>query len=434
MQARVSALAAALFAIVSNAAEYTLPVATEPAVEGGWTAGVPAYAADGLDAVLYIGQGNASDPVSVADPCALRGTPITVLGTGDYFIELDGNVVCTNGVFTFFPNGSNDVYARVTIRADLPIETVDFGYSEKAGGGETKWDFGSNSRRRMASDDGSFVITASCEPSKMPEFTGHPPGAIGVISNLTVMVRRPISVNTINDATKTDFRIRDNLGIYSLGTLREWARDCRVGDLGEDWSRYVASSDVQLDGRAVNFGDRNLNALSTIESSESTNSVAWTIDGVPAMVAKWADDPDGNYTNLTAKIRITSYEHDIDGSGTARIAVWCNRPADADNLWIEGTASLEDVNWVRLESDMAGLATNVHGNVSHVFTVPKPAGWDRSGFYRAKLADGTYSAMIQIEFRVPVYIEDRLFYHGHEYAPADIVVGGQTFHVLSRVD
>ena len=73
-----------------------------------------------------------------------------------------------------------------------------------------------------------------------------------------------------NDTSKVDFVIKDDIGTYELSALRTWAQNVHNGNLGEDWSKYPALTDINTMGKRIIFDERE---RYRIYVDESTNLV-----------------------------------------------------------------------------------------------------------------------------------------------------------------
>ena len=90
----------------------------------------------------------------------------------------------------------------------------------------------------------------------------------GEMSVAGIKVRRVLAgvKDQVNDLTKLEFTLLDDLGEYSWRELRYWVAHLYDGNRGEDWSRYRAKSRANLDGHGLQLSANNRFAIDVTET------------------------------------------------------------------------------------------------------------------------------------------------------------------------
>lgn len=173
---------------------------------------------------LYIGGQR------MTDSAALRGYRLYAVPQEDLAVSKDDAVIETNGLYKLTSAVTGRVYVAVT--SGRAIKDVNFA--------KNSW-FASGSIPPMTEASASVSISGNSATITLVKSSGW----LGVsVSNIVVTALRSVDRITTNDLTSTTILIKDRLGQYDMNDARYWAKHSNDGNLGQDWSRYAASSEV----------------------------------------------------------------------------------------------------------------------------------------------------------------------------------------------
>lgn len=172
----------------------------------------------------------------------------------------------------------------------------------------------------------------------------------GEMSVAGIKVRRVLAgvKDQVNDLTKLEFTLLDDLGEYSWRSLRYWAAHLYDGNRGEDWSRYKAKSRANLDGHGLQLSANNRFAIDVTETQTVFRAAAH--DAIVIKATGTGAGYDGAFTAYGPRPTATGvdipFSCDITGF-------------DASQLSVSGCVSIATLEWT-------GCAATFDAGVLHV--------------------------------------------------------------------
>lgn len=238
------------------------------------------------------------------------------------------------------------------------------------------------------------IIREECEGSQL-KYTMIPRHSVWCcVSN--VVIRRAAYGDKpfVNDLTTTCYDMRDEYGDFELGYLRRWTTHLYDGNRGEDWSKYKATSKVELDGKALRFDIRGRYSL----RNDSHTNLVLLAGGNPAMTVAFhgmnTDVDSFHVTSFSNRNGTVTIDFTIDADGYNPAYVGVNAK---DDLMDEWTAMLPS------EFTVSGYKV----------TIPNQSGFAK--FYQLTYNGEAVTEMLEVRFRGNVIIEDALIVNGTNY-------------------
>ncbi len=217
-----------------------------------------------------------------------------------------------------------------------------------------------------------------------------------------IKVRRVLAgnVDTVNDLTKLEFLLRDDLGEYNWRNLREWAAHLYDYNRGEDWAAYKAKARVNTDGNGIQISANNRFAIETTETQTVFRAAAH--DAIVVKATGTGEGYEGAF-NITG-IRpfeggvYIPFSYDITGF-------------DASALVVRGATNLMDCatnNWTSMPFT---YATNI------VTVTCSPA----YRFFQT-VYNGTIIDTAEVAVNVPLKVNSALYLKGEDNVIYQITV------------
>ena len=169
--------------------------------------------------------------------------------------------------------------------------------------------------------------------------------AQGEMSVAGIKVRRLVAgaPDVVNDLTKLEFTLLDDLGEYSWRSLRYWVTHLYDYNRGEDWAAYKAKQRANLNGHGLQLSANNRFAIETSETQ--TVFRAAHHDAVVLSATGTGRGYAGAFTAYgprpTATGVVIPFAADITGFDAANLAVKGGATLDT-NSWTTCTASYAD--------------------------------------------------------------------------------------------
>lgn len=297
--------------------------------------------ADAESAILYVGQDGKAIPV--IDPYALQSTQTSPFPENAYDIDPG---TATVGTYNGYTSYRADSGAKLTITM-LEGRTIGDVYF-LTGGGE-------GIMPGMA--DAEVAINGPVATLSLKTSGG------GFAYNIMVF---PVTTERINDTTKRDFKITDNLGTYYLSGLRSSLLNHYNGNRGEDWADYPAKRQIKANGKEIYFG-----ASSGASIIPTAGGMAFSVlsKEVLSLKAKSGDVP------ATGAITVTDL---VVGDDMVDITATITG-MDASTVSLYSAEKLSD------EFRPSGSAVTSLGGDSYKFSAPKNA---RASYFYKLVADG----------------------------------------------
>ena len=228
--------------------------------------------------------------------------------------------------------------------------------------------------------------------------------ADGEISVADIKVRRVLAgnVDVMNDLTKLEFSLKDDLGEYEWRQLRYWVTHLYDYNRGEDWSAYKAKCRASLDGKGLQLSANNRFAIDTAETQ-----TVFRAANHDALVIKATGTGAGYLGAFDLQTVIP-----FDGGVYIPCAIDITG-FDASQFVVQGTTNLTDCangNWTTMTYT---LATNV-------LTVTCSPQYR---FFRA-VYNGTVLDVAEVEVNVPLKVNSALYLKGEDSVIYQITVNG----------
>ena len=224
----------------------------------------------------------------------------------------------------------------------------------------------------------------------------------GTMSVANVKVRRVLAgnVDTVNDLTKLEFSLKDDLGEYEWRQLRYWVTHLYDYNRGEDWAVYKAKSRINTNGKGLQISANNRFAIDTTETQ-----TVFRAANHDALVIK-ATGTGAGYLGAFDLLDVRPF----DGGVHIPVALDIT-DFDVSQFVVEGTTNLNDCatgNWTTLPYT---LATNV------LTVTCSPA----YRFFRA-VYNGTILDVAEVAVNVPLKVNSALYLKGEDNVIYQITV------------
>ena len=219
-----------------------------------------------------------------------------------------------------------------------------------------------------------------------------------------IKVRRVLAgnVDTVNDLTKLEFSLKDDLGEYEWRQLRYWVTHLYDYNRGEDWAAYKAKARANVNGKGLQLSANNRFAIETAETQTVFRAAAHD-----ALVIK-ATGTGAGYRGAFDLLDVRPFD------GGVHIPVALDfTDFDVSQFVVEGTTNLNDCatgNWTTLPCT---LATNV------LTVTCSPA----YRFFRA-VYNGTVLDVAEVAVNVPLKVNSALYLKGEDSVIYQITVNG----------
>ena len=223
----------------------------------------------------------------------------------------------------------------------------------------------------------------------------------GEMSVANIKVRRVLAGNAdqVNDLTKLEFTMIDDLGEYSWRSLRYWVTHLYDGNRGEDWARFAAKQRANLNGHGLQLSANNRFAIDVTETQ--TVFRAAHHDAVVLSATGTGRGYAGAFTAYgprpTATGVVIPFAADITGF-------------DAASLSVKGGATLDTNSWTTCTASYANGEINVTCSDTYRFF---------QVFY-----DGTIMDEFMLTVNAPVKLMNALYLKGEDSVIYQITVNG----------
>lgn len=217
----------------------------------------------------------------------------------------------------------------------------------------------------------------------------------GELSVSGIKVRRVFAGNKdqVNDLTKLQFTLLDDLGEYNWRSLRTWVTHLYDYNRGEDWSRYAAKDTVKVNGQTIQLSANNRFAIHSY-----TNEVVIRAASHPALIVRASGTGQG-------------YEGAFELGKPVLTAEGVDVPLyfditdfDVSQLVISGGVSLVTSQWTEHSFTFDALASTLH------IAAGEPA---PMRFFQAYYAGEAIDAAA-VEVTVPLKVQSQLYLKGDD--------------------
>lgn len=387
-------------------------ISQEHRLSGEVVEGNLAYDKSDVGISLYVGD----EPV--VDPTSLHGTADVLLSNKDYTIELDNATKGENSEY-FYVYGMAQVGYVIVKSINHPI---DIEYSTHY----AKEVIGLNDKYIKVTKLDNFTIQFAISTTDM-DFVG--------VGNLQVRISKE---EVLNDLTVNRFKLKDTEGQIYFHKLRDWTKHLYDGNRGEDWSKYKASSTINLNGHSIiHDADGKFTSTSrVIKEGEITNRIlTMTAMGEDCLLMRTIYNEDGGGGSPLdpdeVDLKFTAITPNMNGAEKDTVDIYVSAKGDYEIL-IEGCTDLKEQEW-RPIPILKNLTTTIEGEYYiKGFRVYN----DRMSafFYRAVIRESGTKEVTRVEVVKEIEFQDKVIFkrNGHTYRLDFPEEGGQV--TVTRLD
>jgi hypothetical protein len=213
----------------------------------------------------------------------------------------------------------------------------------------------------------------------------------GEMSVAGIKVRRVLAgvKDQVNDLTKLEFTMLDDLGEYSWRSLRYWVAHLYDYNRGEDWARYKAKQRANLNGNGLQLSANNRFAIDVTETQTVFRAAAH--DAIVVKATGTGAGYDGAFTAYGPRPTATGvdipFSCDITGF-------------DASQLSVSGCVSIATLEWAACPATLdAGVLHVTCSADTRFFKV----------YYNGAIVD-----TCEVVVNAPIRLNDALYLKGED--------------------
>lgn len=241
---KVIVSAAVCAAVAANGAPLIVPKTSDATlVSNPLKTGEVAYRACGDRAVsMLVGDGGVEKPV--VDPMAVRGYRVGMVSRSDIALSWDNEIAYDDDLdkWTLCGHWSGSSWVN-TLNATNRIVITCLSHVRIS---DVVFDSVNQAPRIGSPACGS--ITTEINGNVAIIYTVKNDAGTFELSDLAVYATIEGDKDIVNDLTTTIVPTVDSMGTSELGKWREWAYDCRAGELAYNWSLFPSKASVQMNG------------------------------------------------------------------------------------------------------------------------------------------------------------------------------------------